>query len=199
MEKMTTSSARAPWCCRSGERRHRPDHPGALPEGDQAGLRRTCCSPTGGSTPRVGPSPDFVLNRPEAAGCRSWSRATTSAAAPRASTRRGRSTTYGFRAVDQHLDRGHLPQQRAEKQPGAGAWIDAQCTRGCWRNRAARSRSMSRPATLTLPGGTKRQFPIDPFARYCLLNGVDELEYLLSQLPAIEARECRLQAAVHPR
>ena len=29
------------------------------------------------------------------------------------------------------------------------------------------------------------EFPIEPFARYCLLNGVDELGYLRSQEPAI--------------
>ena len=34
---------------------------------------------------------------------------------------------------------------------------------------------------MTLPDGAKVSFPIDPFARYCLLQGVDELEFLLSQ------------------
>ena len=33
--------------------------------------------------------------------------------------------------------------------------------------------------------------PIDPFARYCLMNGVDELGFLLSQEPAISAFESR--------
>jgi len=45
--------------------------------------------------------------------------------------------------------------------------------------------------TLTLPDGTKVTFPIDPFARYCLLHGVDELEFLLSQEDAIAAFETR--------
>jgi 3-isopropylmalate/(R)-2-methylmalate dehydratase small subunit len=45
--------------------------------------------------------------------------------------------------------------------------------------------------TLALPDGTKVTFPIDPFARYCLLNGVDELEFLLSQDAAISAFETR--------
>ena len=36
-------------------------------------------------------------------------------------------------------------------------------------------------ATLTLPDGRRVPFPIEPFARYCLLNGVDQLGYLLSQ------------------
>ena len=45
--------------------------------------------------------------------------------------------------------------------------------------------------TLTLADGTTAKFPIDPFARYCLLNGVDELEFLLSQDAAITAFETR--------
>src|SRR3954463_1316106 len=43
--------------------------------------------------------------------------------------------------------------------------------------------------TLTLADGTKATFPIEPFARYCLMNGVDELEFLLSQESAIAAFE----------
>ena len=47
--------------------------------------------------------------------------------------------------------------------------------------------------TLTLPDATRATFPIEPFARYCLLNGVDELEFLLSQNDAISAFEQRRQ------
>ena len=39
-------------------------------------------------------------------------------------------------------------------------------------------------STLTLPDGTAVQFPIEAFARYCLLNGVDELGFLLQQADA---------------
>jgi 3-isopropylmalate/(R)-2-methylmalate dehydratase small subunit len=45
--------------------------------------------------------------------------------------------------------------------------------------------------TLTLPDGSRASFPIDPFARYCLLNGVDELEFLLSHEAALTAFEAR--------
>lgn len=34
--------------------------------------------------------------------------------------------------------------------------------------------------TLTLPDGRKVKFPLDGFAKYCLLNGVDQLGYLLN-------------------
>ena len=35
--------------------------------------------------------------------------------------------------------------------------------------------------SVALADGTRESFSIDPFARYCLLNGVDELGFLLSQ------------------
>lgn len=35
--------------------------------------------------------------------------------------------------------------------------------------------------TVTLPGGRTISFPIDDFARQCMLNGVDELGYILQQ------------------
>jgi 3-isopropylmalate/(R)-2-methylmalate dehydratase small subunit len=43
--------------------------------------------------------------------------------------------------------------------------------------------------TLTLPDGTSVVFPLEGFAKYCLLNGVDELGFLLSQSEAIAAFE----------
>jgi 3-isopropylmalate/(R)-2-methylmalate dehydratase small subunit len=45
---------------------------------------------------------------------------------------------------------------------------------------------------LSLPDGSVTQFTINPFARTCLLNGVDELGYLLSfeeQISAYESRQ----------
>jgi 3-isopropylmalate/(R)-2-methylmalate dehydratase small subunit len=42
---------------------------------------------------------------------------------------------------------------------------------------------------LTLPDGSQVKFPLEGFARYCLLNGVDELGFLLSQDPAISTYE----------
>jgi 3-isopropylmalate/(R)-2-methylmalate dehydratase small subunit len=45
--------------------------------------------------------------------------------------------------------------------------------------------------SLQLPNGVNVNFPIDPFARYCLLNGVDELGFLLQQQERIAAYEAR--------
>ncbi|TAH54238.1 MAG: 3-isopropylmalate dehydratase small subunit [Chloroflexota bacterium] len=43
--------------------------------------------------------------------------------------------------------------------------------------------------TLTLPDGRRVEFPIDSFSKECLLNGVDELGYLMRQTGAIEEYE----------
>ena len=42
---------------------------------------------------------------------------------------------------------------------------------------------------LLLPDGRSVPYPIDNFARYCLLEGIDQMGYLRQQLPAIEAFE----------
>jgi 3-isopropylmalate/(R)-2-methylmalate dehydratase small subunit len=43
--------------------------------------------------------------------------------------------------------------------------------------------------TLLLPDGSTAGFPIDPFSKLCLLEGVDSLGYLLKQASLIEAYE----------
>jgi len=43
--------------------------------------------------------------------------------------------------------------------------------------------------TVALPDGRKVEFPIDPFSRHCLLEGVDELGYILQNEAAIAAYE----------
>jgi len=42
---------------------------------------------------------------------------------------------------------------------------------------------------LILPDGTEVEFPVDSFAKNCLLDGVDELGWILKQDPAITAYE----------
>lgn len=43
--------------------------------------------------------------------------------------------------------------------------------------------------TLTLPDGKAIEFPVDAFSKHCLLEGIDELGYILQQSPAIAAYE----------
>jgi len=44
---------------------------------------------------------------------------------------------------------------------------------------------------LRLPDGQVARFPVETFARHCLLNGLDELAYLLTQTDAIGRHERR--------
>ncbi|MDE2777755.1 MAG: 3-isopropylmalate dehydratase small subunit [Chloroflexota bacterium] len=45
--------------------------------------------------------------------------------------------------------------------------------------------------TLTLPDGRAINFPLDEFSKYCLLNGVDQLGYLLALDEEVQAFEAR--------
>jgi 3-isopropylmalate/(R)-2-methylmalate dehydratase small subunit len=138
------------------------------------------------------PRPGFVLNHPEARGCevlvagRNIGCGSSREHAPWALL------DYGFRAVvsteiadifrSNSLKNGLLPIVVDEAthrwlidNPGAEVTIDLETT------------------SLHLPDGRTRQFPIEAFARYCLMNGVDELGYLLSQSDAISAHERRFE------
>ena len=46
--------------------------------------------------------------------------------------------------------------------------------------------------TVALPDGTTASFPLDGFAKYCLMNGVDELGFLLSKEQEIAAFESKV-------
>ena len=53
--------------------------------------------------------------------------------------------------------------------------------------------------TATLPDGSSHTFPVDPFAKHCLLNGVDELGFLLGEVTAIAAYEAAHSSRVSTR
>jgi len=51
--------------------------------------------------------------------------------------------------------------------------------------------------TLTLLDGRAVEFPVDSFAKHCLLEGIDELGFILQQAPAIATYEASHPATVN--
>jgi 3-isopropylmalate/(R)-2-methylmalate dehydratase small subunit len=140
------------------------------------------------------PKPDFILNRPEATGAQvlvggdNFGGGSSREHAPWALT------DYGFRAVistsfadifrNNALKNGLLPitvskelHQRLLDSPGGTVTINLEAK------------------TITLADGTSATFPVESFARYCLLNGVDELGFLLGREKEIAEFERRAAAA----
>jgi 3-isopropylmalate/(R)-2-methylmalate dehydratase small subunit len=51
--------------------------------------------------------------------------------------------------------------------------------------------------TLTTPAGRQVEFPVDRFSKHCLVEGVDELGYILSREPEIAAFEAKRVGSVN--
>ncbi len=50
---------------------------------------------------------------------------------------------------------------------------------------------------MTLPDGERVEFPVDRFSKTCLLEGVDELGWILKQEPAIAAFESQRVGSIN--
>jgi 3-isopropylmalate/(R)-2-methylmalate dehydratase small subunit len=51
--------------------------------------------------------------------------------------------------------------------------------------------------TLTTPAGRQVEFPVDSFSKHCLVEGVDELGYILQREPHIAAYELRRVGSIN--
>jgi 3-isopropylmalate/(R)-2-methylmalate dehydratase small subunit len=148
------------------------------------------------------PNPDFVLNKPESQGAtvlvagRNFGCGSSREHAPWALQ------GYGFKAVispgfadifrGNSLKIGLLPiavdeetyhelLSHIEEDPETAVTVDLENQR------------------VVLPGGRAVSFPIDGFAKHCLVNGVDQLGFLQQQADAVAAFEAAAPATLNTK
>ena len=134
------------------------------------------------------PRADFVLNQPEAAGCeilvagRNFGCGSSREHAPWALL------DYGIRAVIS-TEIADIFRSNALKNGLLPLVLDAATHQWLLENPGARVRVDLEACTVTLPNGRAVSFTMEAFARYCLLNGIDELGFLLQQSSTIARYE----------
>jgi len=135
------------------------------------------------------PKPDFVFNRPESAGAEvlvaghNFGCGSSREHAPWALLELGLravvSSTFADIFKNNALKNGLLPIQ-----------VDPATLTQLLRAPGTITVDLDRQ-TIATPSGIAASFPVDPFAKHCLLNGVDQLGFLLSLRDDVNAYEQR--------
>ena len=142
------------------------------------------------------PKPDFILNTPKAKqsqillagdnfGCGS-----SREHAPWALTQ------YGFRAVIS-TSFADIFKQNSLKNSLLPIIVPREIHAELFANPTAPVKIDLSTQTLTLPNGRAIEFPVDSFAKHCLLEGIDELGYILQQALAIKLFESAHPAPIN--
>ena len=136
------------------------------------------------------PRPDFALNKPEAQGCsilvagRNFGCGSSREHAPWALT------DYGIKAVIS-TEFADIFRNNSLKNGLVPVLVDDATADWLLKNPGVEITIDLATSTLTLPNGQSVKFPLEPFAAYCLMNGVDELGFLLSKNAEISAYESK--------
>ncbi len=134
------------------------------------------------------PLPDFALNQPAAEGCEvlvggnNFGCGSSREHAPWALL------DYGIRAVIS-TEIADIFRNNSLKNGLVPVVVDAATHAHLLANPGIEVLIDVAAATLTLPDGNKVEFPIDGFARYCLIEGIDQLGYLQKHIEKIQAFE----------
>jgi 3-isopropylmalate/(R)-2-methylmalate dehydratase small subunit len=146
------------------------------------------------------PNPDFILNQPRAAGAQvllagdNFGCGSSREHAPWALTQ------FGFRAVistsfadifkQNSLKNSLLPIVVPED-------VSAELFAAVQKDPQATVKIDLPKQTLTTPGGRVVEFPVDEFSKHCLVEGVDELGYILGHEADIAAFEARRVGSIN--
>ena len=143
------------------------------------------------------PNPDFVLNQPQAKGAQvllagdNFGCGSSREHAPWALTQ------FGFRAVIS-TSFADIFQQNSLKNSLLPIVVPADVRAELFASAPDAVVKIDLPKqTLTTPSGRAVEFPVDAFSKHCLVNGVDELGYILSQEAAIQAFESSHRSAIN--
>ena len=146
---------------------------------------------------RGNPKPDFILNQPRAKGAEvllagdNFGCGSSREHAPWALTQ------FGFRAVIS-TSFADIFKQNALKNSLLPIVVSPEVHAELLALPQDAKVSIDLPAQkLTLPSGRSVEFPVDEFSKHCLVNGVDELGYILQQEPSIAAFEARREGSIN--
>ena len=134
------------------------------------------------------PKPDFVLNKPESKACQillagdNFGCGSSREHAPWALTQ------YGFRAVIS-TSFADIFRANALKNALLPIVVPRDIHAGLFQNPNQTVKVDLASQKLTLVDGRTVEFPVDEFSKHCLLEGIDELGYILQQETAIAAFE----------
>ena len=134
------------------------------------------------------PNEDFALNQPDAKGCsilvagRNFGCGSSREHAPWGLL------DYGFEAVISS-ELADIFRNNALKNGLVAIVVDESVHQWLLDNPGADVRIDVESATITLPDSRPTPFELDGFARYCLVEGIDQLGFLQRQLDQVEAFE----------
>jgi len=138
------------------------------------------------------PNPDFPLNHASAQDCRVLIAGNNFGCGSSREHAPWAMLDYGFQAVVS-TEIADIFRNNSLKNGLLPIVVDARTHAWLLANPGAEVSISVPDAALSLPDGTRVSFPIDDFAKYCLVEGVDQLGYLQQQAGQISEFEERRQ------